>query len=92
MQIVRLLDLRQILLVGHSYSGLISAHLVPLIKDRLLGVWLVCPAGFTKKEFTEAEKTKLYERFSKKWKLGPDFMRLVAYLTFDKVDFGWGNI
>lgn len=85
LQIVKLLNLRKIIIIGHSYSGLISAHLVPLIKKRVIGVWLVCPAGFTDKNFTEVEKNKMYEQFSKKWKLGPDFMRLVAYLTFDKV-------
>lgn len=84
-QVVKLLNLKKLLIVGHSYSGLISAHLVPLIKKRILGVWLVCPAGFNKKKFTEMEKKELYENLGHQFKVGADFMKFISYLTFDKV-------
>ena len=89
LQLVKYLNLKQILMIGHSYSGLISSHLAPLIKDRLLGVWLVSPAGFTKRNFTEFEKNVLYEKFSHKWSISTDIMKVVAYITFDKVGCLW---
>ena len=85
LQVIKIKDLKKILLIGHSYSGLISAHLVPFIKNRLLGVWLISPAGFTKKNFTVYEKKVMYEKYGEQYKVGPDFMKFVAYLTFDKV-------
>ena len=85
LNVIKLKNLKNLIVIGHSYSGFIAAHLAPLIKDRLLGVWLVCPAGFTHKKFNEFEKKVIYQKFGKKYKLGPDIMKLVAYLTFDKV-------
>jgi pimeloyl-ACP methyl ester carboxylesterase len=84
-QIVKLLDLKDIIIIGHSYSGLISAHLVPHIKDRILGVWLVSPAGFNKKQFSEIEKKKMLESYGKNFQVGTNIMELVVYLTFEKV-------
>lgn len=85
LSLVKYLDLQKIVLIGHSYSGLISSHLAPLIKNRLLGVWLVSPAGFNYRKFTTIEKNILYEKFSKKWSVSSDIMKFLAYVTFDKV-------
>lgn len=84
-QVIKLLDLRQLIIIGHSYSGLISAHLVPRVRERVLGVWLASPAGFNRKSFTEYEKKQLLNKFGKKYKVGADFMELIVYLTFEKV-------
>jgi pimeloyl-ACP methyl ester carboxylesterase len=84
-QIVKLLNLKNLLIIGHSYGGLITSHLVPLIKKRVIGVWLVCPAGFNKKVFTENQKKEIYENFGNQFKVGPDLMEFISYLTFDKV-------
>lgn len=90
-QVVKLLNLKKLLIIGHSYSGLISAHLVPLIKKRILGVWLVCPAGFNKKVFTSNEKKEIYENFGNQFKVGPSLMEFISYLTFDKVSKSYKN-
>ena len=84
-QIVKLLDLRELLIIGHSYSGLISAHLVPRIKDRILGVWLFSPAGFNKREFSEYEKKKLLQKMGKQFQIGTELAEFLVYLTFEKV-------
>jgi pimeloyl-ACP methyl ester carboxylesterase len=86
-QVIKLLNLKKLLIVGHSYGGLITAHLTPLVKERVLGVWLVCPAGFNKRLFSESEKKELYESFGNQFKVGPDLMEFISYLTFDKVSF-----
>ena len=93
-QVIKLLNLKKLLIIGHSYSGLISSHLVPLVKKRVLGVWLVCPAGFNKRVFTESEKQEIYENFGNQFKVGAGLMEFISYLTFDKVilmgfRFGW---
>ena len=93
-QVIKLLNLKKLLIIGHSYSGLISSHLVPLVKKRVLGVWLVCPAGFNKRVFTESEKQEIYENFGNQFKVGAGLMEFISYLTFDKVIFmgvrlGW---
>ena len=84
-QIIKLLDLKKLLIVGHSYSGLIASHLVPRVKQRVLGVWLVSPAGFNKRVFTELEKKKLFESYGKTFRIGSELMELIVYLTFEKV-------
>ena len=89
-QVVKFLNLKKLLIIGHSYGGLISAHLTPLIKDRVLGVWLVCPAGFNKRVFSEVEKKEIYENFGSQFKVGPDLMEFISYLTFDKVSVRLG--
>lgn len=84
-QVVKLLDLKRLLLVGHSYAGLITAHLVPHLHDRIMGVWLASPAGFNRRRFSVVEKKKLLAKFGKKYRVGADFMEFVVYLTFEKV-------
>jgi pimeloyl-ACP methyl ester carboxylesterase len=84
-QVIKLLNLKKLLIIGHSYSGLITSHLVPHIKDRVLGVWLVSPAGFNKKTFSEFEKKKLLEQYGETFKVGTELMEFLVYLTFEKV-------
>lgn len=84
--VVKFLNLKNICVIGHSYSGLISTYLAPYIKDRIIGVWLASPAGFTSKVYLDHEKDEMYEKFGKKYSVGSDMMRFLAYMAFDKVD------
>lgn len=78
------LKIEKMFVIGHSFGGLVAAHLARLIPERMLGVFLVCPAGFVNRDMSEEEAKMLIKKMAKSFDLDDDIMRFITYLTFDK--------
>ena len=81
---VEILDLENLVVVAHSYGCLIAAHLVEFVKDRILGVFFVSPAGFVDRDFTEKEKEVKILEFSEKTKIPCFFLNFLDFYIFEK--------
>jgi abhydrolase domain-containing protein 5 len=78
------LKIERMIIIGHSFGGLIAGHLAGLIPDRVIAAFLVSPAGFVDRTMTDEEANLLIKSVAKSFDLDADVMRLITYLTFDK--------
>jgi len=82
--LINYLKLEKLIVIGHSFGGLIAAHLSRLIPEKMLGVFLISPAGFVNREISEDEAKLLIKKLAKSFDLDDDIMRFITYLTFEK--------
>lgn len=85
--IITLLNLRKIetfVLVGHSYGGLICSQVAKLVPERVLGLFLVSAAGFTRRDFSPSEREQLLAQTARSYELAPELVRLFNFVAFDR--------
>ena len=67
------LKLDNFILLGHSFGGFLSGHLIPFLEDKIKAVFMVSPCGFIFKEFSGNEKQKVIRRSAYNHEL-PEFL------------------
>jgi len=82
--LLNFLQIKNVIIIGHSLGGFISTHLAALIKERVVALFLVGAAGFTSKNFTDEEFEVMFGKISKWYDVPTEIVVILNYLTFTK--------
>ncbi len=76
--IVSLINLKKIekfYILAHSMGGIVSVHLLPLISEKILGMFLVGTPGMVYKKFTKKDYDDYYIYLADKMKAPSEFIK-----------------
>jgi pimeloyl-ACP methyl ester carboxylesterase len=82
--LLNFLNIRKVILIGHSMGAFICSHLTLLIKERVIALFLVGAAGFTSRTFTKEEFEVMFAKVGKWYAVPMEIVKIFDYLTVDQ--------